>query len=537
MKPAWKLAWNRVSTLDQNWESRKLLNSDLTFKKNQLGVITKELLVTIFKFSLVIFVTEFIIMVGLDAVSIMPSHGRDILEALLLACISAPFLFQLIIKPYILSTQKAQEKAAALQDSEEQFRLVLEGADLGFWDWDIPAGKVKRNERWANILGYTDEEIQHTTQQWTDFIYPEDRQKAWQSINDVIEGRALAHKIEYRMLHKDGSIRWILDQAKVMKRDASDKPTRMSGTHNDITERKKIEEVISESSLRFNRILDNLFAYVALLDTDGVVQEVNKAPLDRAGYRREDVIGQYFYDAPWWNYDDNVREQLIAAVNAAKQGKTSRYDVVVKMGEDLVPIDFLIAPVLDSSGSIVGLLPTAVDITERKLLEEELQRQARLDYLTGLPNRRSFMDRGEAELSRASRYGKPLSILMLDIDHFKQINDTYGHQAGDLVLKSLAITIQEVLRNVDIIGRLGGEEFASVLPETGIEKATEVAERLREVISAGEVTLPDGINIHFSVSIGISALIDKNSNIDTLLNEADKALYRAKQEGRNRICT
>jgi diguanylate cyclase (GGDEF)-like protein/PAS domain S-box-containing protein len=339
------------------------------------------------------------------------------------------------------------------------------------------------------------------------------------------------------MLHKDGSIRWILDQAKVMKRDSDGKATRMSGTHIDISERKQIEEVISESSLRLKRILDNLFAYVALLDTNGVVQEVNKAPLDRAGYRREDVVGRFFYDAPWWSYDNQVREQLIAAINAAKQGKASRYDVVVKMGNDLVPIDLLIAPVRDDTGEIIGLLPTAVDITERKHLEAELQRQAHLDYLTGLANRRSFMDRSEIELSRTRRYNNLLSILMLDIDHFKQINDTYGHQSGDLVLKSVARTFQEVLRNVDIIGRLGGEEFAVVLPKTGITKATEVAERLREKISAGEVALPDGINIRFTVSIGITALIDMNSDINMLLNEADKALYKAKQAGRNRVCS
>jgi diguanylate cyclase (GGDEF)-like protein len=125
---------------------------------------------------------------------------------------------------------------------------------------------------------------------------------------------------------------------------------------------------------------------------------------------------------------------------------------------------------------------------------------------------------------------------MLDIDHFKQINDTYGHQSGDLVLKSVANTFQEVLRSVDIIGRLGGEEFAVVLPETWIAKALEVAERLREKISEGEVALPDGTIIRFTVSIGIAALIDKNSNIDMLLDDADKALYRAKQAGRNRVC-
>jgi diguanylate cyclase (GGDEF)-like protein/PAS domain S-box-containing protein len=514
-----------------------MLKSDFTFKKKQLGMLTKELLVSLVKVSLVIFFTELFVMAGLDAVSISHSHYRDILDALLLVCLASPILYQIIIKPYIHSSQSAREKAEALQESEEQLRLVLQGADLGFWDWDILAGKVKRNERWANILGFSYEEIQQTTQQWTDFIHPEDRKNAWQSIRDVMEGRSQAHKIEYRMMHKDGSIRWILDQAKVMKRDAGGKPTRMSGTHTDITERKRNEEVISESSLRFNRILDHLFAYVALLDTKGIVQEVNKAPLDRAGYRREDVIGQYFYDAPWWNYDEKVQNQLKDAMNAAKQGKTSRYDVVVKMGNDLVPIDFLIAPVHDESGTIVGLLPTAVDITERKLLEVELQRQAHLDYLTGLPNRRSFMDRGAVELSRTQRYDIALSILMLDLDHFKQINDTFGHQAGDLVLKSLAMTFQEVLRNVDIIGRLGGEEFAAVLPETNIEEAAEVAERLREKISTGEIVLSEGVKIHFTVSIGIATLLDKNSNIDMLLNEADKALYRAKQSGRNRVST
>lgn len=129
----------------------------------------------------------------------------------------------------------------ALESSEKQLRFVLEGSELGFWDWDIAAGKVDRNERWAVMLGYTHSEIQHTVMQWTDFIHPEDRERAWDSIKAVIEGHSNMHRLEYRMLHKDGSIRWILDQASVMQRDADGKPVRMCGTHTDITARKQDE--------------------------------------------------------------------------------------------------------------------------------------------------------------------------------------------------------------------------------------------------------------------------------------------------------
>jgi diguanylate cyclase (GGDEF)-like protein/PAS domain S-box-containing protein len=506
-------------------------------KKRLSDLISVEVSNVTLKVALLVFVSEIAIMALLDELAIVHSNLRDFLDATLLVLITSPALYYLIVRPYIFTSKFARENASALREKEEQLRYVLQGSELGFWDWNIVTNEVQRNARWAEMLGYSFSEIQNTTKQWTEFIYPDDREKAWQSINDVLEGISPAHKAEYRMLHKDGSVRWILDQANVIHRSADGKPTRMSGTHLDISERMQNEEMRREGSLRLNRILDNLFAYVALLDTNGVVQEVNKAPLDRAGYRREDVIGQYFYDAPWWNYDDEVRTQLIAAINAAKQGESSRYDVVVKMGDDLVPIDFLIAPIRDGYGQIIGLLPTAVDITERKNLEDELQRQAHLDYLTGLPNRRSFMEQTEVEMSRTQRYDNTFSILMLDIDYFKQINDAHGHQAGDLVLKRLSMIFQEVLRNVDIAGRLGGEEFAIALPETGIEKAVEVAERLREIISSTEVSLPAGLQIHFTVSIGIAALVDKNANIETLLYEADKALYRAKQTGRNKVCT
>lgn len=125
---------------------------------------------------------------------------------------------------------------------------------------------------------------------------------------------------------------------------------------------------------------------------------------------------------------------------------------------------------------------------------------------------------------------------MLDIDFFKNVNDTYGHQVGDAVLQALSKVCQETLRQVDIAGRIGGEEFAILLPEAEVKEALEVAERLRETVAKTKVDIPVGLPIQFTVSIGVAAVNNKNVNIDTLLNQADKALYKAKEKGRNKVC-
>jgi diguanylate cyclase (GGDEF)-like protein len=176
------------------------------------------------------------------------------------------------------------------------------------------------------------------------------------------------------------------------------------------------------------------------------------------------------------------------------------------------------------------------DITERKLLEQELIRRAHFDYLTGIYNRGHFMELAEQELSRAVRYGKELAVFMLDLDNFKQINDRYGHKVGDAVLKKFALVCQATLRTVDILGRMGGEEFAILLPETDKAMAAEVAERLRASIASALVPLEAGLPVRFTVSIGVAAMLSRDDNIDLLLSAADQALYQAKNSGRNKVC-
>jgi diguanylate cyclase (GGDEF)-like protein len=176
----------------------------------------------------------------------------------------------------------------------------------------------------------------------------------------------------------------------------------------------------------------------------------------------------------------------------------------------------------------------AKEIEQRKLLEEELRKLATTDYLTGLFIRRQLFELGEKEISRAKRNGAPLSLMILDIDHFKSVNDTYGHAIGDEVLKCFAMTFQESLRSVDIICRFGGEEFVAILPETDTDLALDVAERLRQNVEASILSVA-GAGLRYTISIGLTGLRVSDTLVNQLINRADEALYLAKNSGRNRV--
>ena len=175
------------------------------------------------------------------------------------------------------------------------------------------------------------------------------------------------------------------------------------------------------------------------------------------------------------------------------------------------------------------------EIARRVALEVDLRVQASTDALTGLINRRAFMDRFTHELARSQRHGPSPTLLMLDIDHFKKINDKFGHPAGDAVLAHLAQLLKSSVRNVDIVGRIGGEEFAVVLVETNAQMAAPVIERLLERLRKTTVPLADATQLKFTASIGSTEILWADT-IDTAIQRADEALYTAKKSGRDRHC-
>lgn len=181
------------------------------------------------------------------------------------------------------------------------------------------------------------------------------------------------------------------------------------------------------------------------------------------------------------------------------------------------------------------LLGVIQDITDQKELQRRLEQEAHTDVLTGCANRRHFLELAGHELARARRHAENVSLLMLDLDQFKSINDLHGHQVGDLVLQKLVQVCQATLRAEDTIGRLGGEEFAIMLPETGTDKAHEVAERLCGAVAAQKVPLEGKPAVRFTTSIGVATLTGVDLSIEALLDRADQALYEAKHGGRNRV--
>ncbi len=191
------------------------------------------------------------------------------------------------------------------------------------------------------------------------------------------------------------------------------------------------------------------------------------------------------------------------------------------------------APVREDDGNIEGILITVQDVTESAFMERSLKTMNLMDSLTGIYNRRHMDKRLTEEFIRHKRYDRSMTLIMIDIDHFKNINDTYGHQFGDKVLKKISEVCSSRMRGGDILSRYGGEEFCSILPETDIKGARALAERLREKVAESPVLFDDGTPVHVTISLGIAELTGRTRTTDDLVRHADTALYESKQNGRN----
>ena len=429
-----------------------------------------------------------------------------------------------------MKNKQMGEEALSLLESEARLKRVLDGSELGFWDWDLASQQFIVSDRFESMLGYKPGEGNFSVDNWAQHVHPDDLAKALVSINLHLAGKIPCHQVELRIRTKSGGWKYILTHGKVVSRAVDGTPLMMSGTHTDINERKLAEKQLHDQA----ELIELAHDAIIVRDMDYRITFWNCGAERSYGWSHEEACNQKIHQLLQTQFPQPKEEIEDILFRTGQWEGELKY--TTKNGSQIV-VASRWAVKRDENGRPVAIMEISRDITEHKALLTKLGLQARQDYLTGLNNRGYFMELAEREIKKASRYGHNFTILMLDIDNFKLINDTYGHKAGDRVLVTLADIFRKTLRVVDIEGRIGGEEFAILLPETDREGAVIVAERLRSSVEDCEILLPSfDMPMCFTVSIGVSAPGSVDYNLDALLSQADDALYRAKHTGRNKVC-
>lgn len=306
----------------------------------------------------------------------------------------------------------------------------------------------------------------------------------------------------------------------------------MCGISTDISKQKELENVIKEQNKLLDAVLNNVDAYVYMKDDQRYFRYVNNKTAEMFGLSNENIIGKLDSDVigqemadHFWKSDKLVFEtnekQTIEEVAEDGDGNLRHY-LSMKMPYQI-------------NGESHALIGFSTDVTELYQLKEEFKKQANTDALTGLYNRRYFFKHAAKEFSRAKRHDLDLTVISIDIDYFKEINDKYGHPIGDNVLIEMSKNILQNLRQEDLLARIGGEEFSIILPNTTSEKAQQVAQRICQTKNKFVVNEQTNEVIDVHVSVGLVSMKPADLNFNDLFVRADKALYHAKETGRNRV--
>lgn len=313
-----------------------------------------------------------------------------------------------------------------------------------------------------------------------------------------------------------------------------------SAAFNSMTEAlAKAKADLEDSERRYRLLAENVRDMIITLGFDGRVMWVSPSIRGLLGYAQEDWIGgsieEIFGYPSAQTYKETLKRYLTPDTTASMP-PTLEAELARKDGST-VWTETSLSPLTDGEGHRTGLVGVVRDISDRKRIQDDLYRLATTDALTGAINRRHFWHLSTQEVFRSIRYGHPLSLIIMDVDHFKKFNDTYGHAAGDQVLRTLAQVGQRCIRATDIFARIGGEEFTVLLPSICLDGAVTVAERLRKTFESLRITLDSGETISFTVSAGVAQRGPGDRTFDDLFRAADAALYEAKNGGRNRVCS
>ncbi len=464
----------------------------------------------------------------------------------------------------------------SLRESEKRLRALFEQVAVGVAEVEIGTGRfLTVNRRLCELFGMTEEEVLATT--FLALTHPEDIHLHEGYTAQLVAGEITHYRLEKRYIRKDGAIVWT-DLVVSMLSSPGEASGRTIAVVQDITDRRRMQEENERRSRQLALLHETSVELSAELNLNELLQAIARRALD--------LIGGVYCNCYLYQPEQNLMERVAAAGQELFPTKTLRkrgegfVGHIWATGAPLLVDDYRSWPVrkreYDSfpSRALVGApirwgddflgvldimsyaphrytqtdmdmlcmfaMQAAIAIRNARLYTQ-IEQIAVTDELTGLFNRRGFFPQGEREFERAVRFNRPLAAVMFDIDHFKRVNDTHGHLAGDQVLQALAVCFRQNTRGIDVVGRYGGEEFIILLPETLLPEAIQIAERLR--LSIAELSIPvcpangdsTTINVRITASAGIAVVMPDVRTLNILIDLTDQALYRAKAAGRNRI--
>jgi diguanylate cyclase (GGDEF)-like protein/PAS domain S-box-containing protein len=414
----------------------------------------------------------------------------------------------------------------------DRLAFLLSENAFGTWDLDVQNGGVVIDSRWAAMLGYQLDELNPMSfEKFASMVHPEDLEHTQTLVTHQIAGAETPLDNEFRIRHKDGSWHWIRSRGRVTRFDESGKPLLLTGINEDITEARQrdLELLVSRQQLEAAQRIAGVGSWYLDLATDEVVWSEELYRMQGLNPHEPPPPASthaQLFDAESW-------KKLGAAIGLTRSDGVP-YELELRMERDGKFFGWMLArgeAVRDVDGTIVAIQGVALDITERKRTESRLQQQAAVDPLTGLGNRGLMNQTIEQALADAGRSDGAVGCLIVDLDNFKLINDTYGHAAGDEVLREAAHRLTETVRGSDAVFRPGGDEFVVLLP--GVKDAEVIADVAGRINDAFRVPVElAGATFTCTASIG-GALADGSSHASDLLRDADNAMYSAKQQGRD----
>jgi diguanylate cyclase (GGDEF)-like protein/PAS domain S-box-containing protein len=431
----------------------------------------------------------------------------------------------LLVTAVVRDVTERRQIEQELRRSKAQLAEAQALARIGSWEWDVAANHVVWSDELYRIYGLEVGEITPNYDEFLSRVHPDDRESV-----DARNRKAFTDHQPFedvkRILKPDGEVFLMRTRGQVITDDEGT-PVRLIGVCEDVTDSVRADEARSRLAAIVMSSDDAIVAHT----TEGVITSWNPAAERLYGYTSDEAIGGRIEML----LPEGRADEELGIIEELRSGaRVNHYETHRRRKNgSLVDVSLSVSPLLGPTGKLEGLSSIARDVTERRVFESRLRYLADHDALTALFNRRRFEEELAAEVAHAERYGQGGAVLVLDVDNFKYVNDTFGHGSGDDVLRNLAAICRRRTRQTDVVARLGGDEFAILLPHATEEQASVVARALIEAVRHSAV-VSAGQSLRTTVSIGVALFDDEPVPADDLLAAAARAMHTAKDTGRDR---